>query len=89
MYELVAVYNDVAQDKIGGPFTDHYRREVVAVFTDGVKGQRYIRLAKLKTRVRESFGSDRVFRDRSLLRGACNAFLRDVDPADHPVDPTL
>lgn len=89
MYELVAVYNDIGQDKIGGPFVDHYREEVVALFTSKELADNYIKLSRLKNPIRRTFASTRVFRRNSLLRNAESAFIQPKEDPLLVIDPTL
>ena len=52
MYALVGHYNDVSQEKVGGPFLDHCYEEIVALFTTEEKAKKYIKKNTLKNPVR-------------------------------------
>lgn len=70
MYELIAEYEDLYQEKIGGPFMAHDHEEIVALFTSLEKASTYVRKARLKKPGRRSFGSPQPFRCQSLLSNA-------------------
>lgn len=80
MFELVGIINDVSQDKIGGPFLDHEREEVVATFDNEKDALAYIKKARLKQRKYNTYVSDDVFRKKSLLAMCEYAYVRKYCP---------
>lgn len=90
MFELIASYEDIEQDKIGGPFGSRFSEEVVALFTSRPLAELYIRKAKLKNPIRQTFASTRVFRKSSLLGRAVSAYVvEESAKVSHVVDPVL
>lgn len=89
MYELVGVYEEVAQAKIGGPFESTFSDEVVAVFTSVELGEAYIDKARLAKPVREAFTTQRTYTNRSLLKGAYDAYIRKIITEHYPRNPML
>ncbi len=90
MFELIASYEDIEQEKIGGPFVSRFSEEVVALFTSRTLAKLYIQKSKLKNPIRQTWASTRVFRQNSLLRGAAVAFVAEqVATVNPPIDPVL
>lgn len=90
MFELIASYEAVEQVEIGGPFVSRFSEDVVALFTSRPLAELYIRKAKLKNPIRQTFASTRVFRKSSLLSGAVSAYVEEQTArVSHVVDPVL
>lgn len=90
MFELIALYEEVSQDKIGGPFTSHFTEEIIGLFHEHTLAELYIEKSKLKNPIRQTFASTRVFRKNSLLSRAVSArVVKTSATVDTPIDPVL
>lgn len=89
MWALIAEYSDIYQEKIGGPFLDHYSEEIVALFSSFEAAAAYRAKSLLKHPKRRNYGSDVVFRQRSLLRAAEGARIEEYEEPSYPIDPEL
>lgn len=89
MYVIIGEINEIYQEKIAGPFTDHWSEEHIATFDTESDAQRYIRESRLKKTKRVSYGSDVVFRSNSLLCNCCGARVEEYGaPVEPPHNPT-
>lgn len=89
-FNLIGVYNDVYQEKIGERFLDHYSEKIVATFSSAKLAKAYIKNSKLKQPKRETYGPDKVFKDKSLLSGAIGASVeKDYGQVELPHDPEI
>lgn len=89
-YEVIGISDNLHQDKVGGPFTEHPTEEVVARFTSLDKAKKFIKKCKLKKERHESFYGPVKFKKNSLLGYYNHAEIGTyhVEP-EIPVDPEI
>jgi len=93
MYELVGYSYVATPDEYGtnngSAFIDE-TEEVVATFDNKKDAENYIKKSKLKQRVHNSWGSDKVFRSNSLLKYYESAWVQEKEEPDIvPHNPTI
>jgi hypothetical protein len=89
MFKLIAIENDAYQEKIGGPFLDHFNSRVVATFDTEKLAREYIEKSKLKKPIKKSYGSIRPFKQSSLLSFASFAEIESYSFETPPHNPKV
>ena len=89
MFELVGIYDDVYQERIGERFESHISEGVVAIFSSRRLAEHYVRDSRL-VRPRRGWCVEYPFRRSSLLSMAVGYEIREYHPEpDPPVDPVI
>ena len=88
-YALIAEINNAYQERIGESFLDHYSEEIVALFDDKQKALDYIKESKLKHPQKFSYGSDKIFKNKSLLSSAKSARIEEHGEPEYILNPKL
>lgn len=88
MYALKAEYEEVYQEKIGGSFVTDSTTDIVALFDDENDAKEYIKKSKLKKKREQTYASDIVFKQNSLLSGATRAWVEEYFSVQYPFNPS-
>ena len=87
-YCIIGGIKYVHQEKIGGDFKSDYNESIIAIFDTKEQAEDYIKKSRLKQRIRQTFGSDKVFKQKSLLAGCEYAYVekyvKETDPIHNP-----
>jgi len=86
---IIGQRNDIYQERRGEAFKDHFSEDVIATFDTERMGWDYIEASKLKKRIRHTYASEDVFKQRSLLINCIDAWVVDYreeyPPPHNPV----
>ena len=84
IWELIGEFQIAGQEFIGKPFEGNYYEQVIATFDEKQLAEQYIKDSKLKQRKSINYGSDKVFKSKSLLSGCVSARVEMAGIPDIP-----
>jgi hypothetical protein len=83
MFKLIGIREDYCPNSYTGHIETEHIRDVVATFDTREDALEYIEKSKLKKPIKESFGSDISFKQKSLLRGYTEAEVEEDVTVPH------
>ena len=84
MWQIIGEREEIYQECIGGDFIYEYHEDIIATFDEKDLAEQYIKDSKLKQRKRVNYGSDKVFKSKSLLSDCVSARIEQLFSSEIP-----